>query len=48
MSPKQDFHLDMCVDADFAGLWHWDYAELRECALSRTGYVITYCGCPVH
>jgi hypothetical protein len=48
MSPKQDFCLDMYVDADFAGLWHRDYAELRECALSRTGYVITYCGCPVH
>ena len=48
MSPKQDFRLDLYVDADFAGLWHRDYAELRECALSRTGYVITYCGCPVH
>jgi len=48
MSPRQDFRLDMFVDADFAGLWHRDYAELKECALSRTGFIITYCGCPIH
>jgi len=48
MSPKHDFHLDIYVEADFAGLWHRDYAKLREGALSRTGYVITYCGCPIH
>ncbi len=38
----------MYVDADFKGTWHHDYAELRDCALSRTGYIITYCGCPIH
>jgi len=38
----------MFVNADFAGMWHREYSELRECALSRTGYVITHCGCPVH
>jgi hypothetical protein len=38
----------MFVDADFAGMWHREYSELRECALYRTGYVITYCGCPTH
>jgi len=47
MSPQRDFRLDMYVDADFAGLWHRDHAELHECALSRTGYIITYCGCPI-
>jgi len=34
MSPRQDFCLDMFIDANFASLWHKDYAELRECALS--------------
>jgi hypothetical protein len=48
MSPHPDFQLDVYVDADFAGLWHRDHAELRECALSRTGFIITYCGCPIH
>jgi len=38
----------MFVDADFAGMWHRKYYELCECALSQTGYIITYCGCPIH
>ena len=45
--PKKNGKLDAYVDSDFAGRWHRDYAELRDCVLSRTGYVITYCGCPV-
>jgi len=48
LHPTHDFKLDMFVDADFAGMWHREYSELRECALSRTGYIITYCGCPIH
>lgn len=48
LHPEKDFKLDMYVDADFAGMWHHEYAELRDCALSRTGYIITYCGCPIH
>jgi hypothetical protein len=48
LHPTQDFKLDMFVDADFAGMWHREYSELCECALSCTGYVITYCGCPIH
>jgi hypothetical protein len=48
LHPKKDFRLDMYVDADFAGMWHKDFSELRDCALSRTGYIITYCGCPIH
>jgi hypothetical protein len=38
----------MYVDADFAGLWHQQHSALRESVLSRTGYIITYCGCPIH
>jgi hypothetical protein len=38
----------MYVDADFAGLWHQQHSHLRESVLSHTGYIITYCGCPIH
>ncbi len=48
LQPKHDFTLDMYVDADFAGLRHRDFAELCECALSHTGYIITCCGCLIH
>jgi hypothetical protein len=37
----------MFVDADFAGRWHREYSHLRDSTLSRTGYVITFCGCPI-
>jgi hypothetical protein len=35
------------VDADFARRWHKKYTELRDNVLSRTGYVILFCICPV-
>jgi hypothetical protein len=35
------------VDADFAGRWHKEFSQLRENVLSRTGYVVTFCGCPI-
>ncbi len=38
----------MYMYADSAGMWHQEHAELCNCALSRTGYIITYCGCPIH
>jgi hypothetical protein len=38
----------MFVDADFAGMWHHEYSELRDCALSHSGNIVTYCGCPIH
>jgi hypothetical protein len=46
--PNHNFKLDMYVDADFSGMWHREYSELCKCALSRTGCIITYCGCPIH
>ena len=46
--PQPSGSLDMYVDADFAGTWHKEYAHLRSSCLSRTGYVITYNGCPIH
>ena len=48
MTPTQDFRLDMYVDAGFAGMWHQEHSALGESILSRTGYIITYCGCPIH
>ena len=48
MSPTQDFHLDSYVDADFAGMWHQEHSALRDSILSCTGYIITYCRCPIH
>jgi len=47
MHPTSDMSLNMFVDADFAGRWHRDYTELRDSVLSRTGYVIQFCGCPI-
>ena len=47
LNPDPNGKLDAYVDSDFAGRWHQKYAQLRESVLSRTGFVITYCNCPV-
>jgi len=47
LTPTTTFALDMYVDADFAGRWHREFSHLRDNVLLRTGYVITFCGCPV-
>jgi len=47
LNPDSSGKLDAYVDSDFAGRWHQKFAELRESVLSRTGFVITYCNCPV-
>jgi hypothetical protein len=46
--PHQSQSLDMYVDADFAGTWHKELSHLRDCVLSRTGFVILYHNCPIH
>jgi hypothetical protein len=35
------------VDADWAGTWHQDHTDDPSTAHSRTGYVISYAGCPI-
>ena len=35
------------VDADWAGNWNKDYPTDPSCAYSRTGYLVTYAGCPI-
>ena len=39
---------DCYADADFSGLWNKEEASMnRTTALSRTGYIIKYAGCPL-
>ena len=46
--PNKEMSLEVFADADFAGLWNKDIAEEDVCtSKSRTGYVITFVGCPV-
>jgi hypothetical protein len=47
LNPNNTNNLDCYVDADFAGLWNPDEAQDPTTLKSRTGYVITFCGCPV-
>jgi hypothetical protein len=35
------------MDADFVGRWHKEYTKLRDSILSRTGFLITFCNCPI-
>ncbi len=42
------YQLDCFVDADFAGLWNFEDDQDPVCVRSRTGYVMTLNGCPVH
>lgn len=48
LHPSKDFTSDMCVDANFATMRHQKDSTLHDNVLSRTGYVITYCSCPIH
>jgi hypothetical protein len=47
LHPTTNLSLNMFVDAAFAGRWYREYSNLRDSVLSCTGYVITFCGCPV-
>jgi hypothetical protein len=47
LQPEANHQLNAYVDADFAGRWHKEYAHLRDSVLSRTGFILQYCGCPI-
>jgi len=47
LRPQPDHSLNAYADADFAGRWHQAFSHLRDHSLSRTGYVLVYCGCPI-
>jgi hypothetical protein len=42
------YSLDAFIDSDFAGMWHRQFSHMRDMCLSRSGYVITFCGCPIY
>ena len=46
-TPNTDCELNAYCDSDFAGMWHKNNTHLRESVLSRTGYIVQYCGCPI-
>ena len=48
LKPTTDLSLDCYVDADFAGLWNYEDDQDPICVCSRTGYVMTMGGCPIH
>jgi hypothetical protein len=48
LKPNGDNELNAYVDCDFAGLWSHKSSHLRESAVSCAGYIIMYCGCPIH
>ena len=45
--PNKSKRIECYVDADFAGSWDKADADNPENVLSRSGYIIHYCGCPV-
>ena len=45
--PDASKGLECFVDADFAGSWHKADANNADAVMSRTGYTITYSGCPI-
>ena len=48
LKPTGDHCLNAYVDSNFAGLWSHATCQLHDSAISCTGYVILYCGCPIH
>ena len=47
LRPDGTHSLHAMCDADFAGTWSAKYANHRSTALSRTGFIIFYSGCPL-
>jgi len=47
LQPKPDHSLNAYADSNFASCWHQAYSHLCDHVLSRTGYVLIYCSCPI-
>ena len=47
LRPTDSYDIECHVDADFAGLYSVEDVMDPTCVKSRTGYVISVCGCPV-
>jgi hypothetical protein len=48
MKPNKNLSLDAYCEIDFAGVWHQEFAHLRDSCLSRTGFIIVLAGVPIH
>jgi hypothetical protein len=48
MKPNKNLSLDTYCDSDFAGVWHQEFAHLREYCFSHTGFSIVLTGVPMH
>ena len=47
LQPSDEFNVDCYVDADFVGLYNIKNDQDPICVKSRTGYLITFMGCPL-
>ena len=47
LKPTKSLAIDCYVDADFAGLWGIENDQDPLCVKSRTGFLITFMGCPL-
>jgi hypothetical protein len=48
MKPNKNISLDAYCDSDFTGVWHKEFAHLRDSCLSRSGFIIVLAGVPIH
>jgi hypothetical protein len=48
MKPNKNLSLDAYCDSDFAGVWHQEFAHLRDSCLSHTGFIIFLDGVPIN
>jgi len=48
LHPTNENSLSAYVNSNFVGSWSKETLHLWYFALSHTGYVITYSGCPIH
>jgi hypothetical protein len=48
MKPNKNLSLDAYCNSNFAGVWHQEFAHLRDSCLSRTGFIIVLAGVPIH
>eukprot|EP00957_Ditylum_brightwellii_P056965 4317713-Ditylum_brightwellii.AAC.1 len=44
---RRRFDVDCYVDSKFAGLWNGEKPDNPDCAISRTGFVLVVCDCPI-
>ena len=48
IKPNKSLTIDCYVDADFAGLWKVEDDQSPLCVKSRSGFLITFMGCPLN